>query len=176
MFVIIAVFLAGLMVGRTPEYLGKKIEKREVQLAMIGVLTPSALILIFSAIAVQLEAGLAPRANLGPHGLSEILYAFTSASANNGSAFAGLGAGADFYTITQSVCMALGRLAAILPPIAIGASMAQKKAVPPGPGSFAVDNFTFAFLLIAVILIVGGLTFFPALLLGPGLEALLANP
>ncbi len=176
MFVIIAVFLAGLMVGRTPEYLGKKIEKREVQLAIIGVLTPSALILIFTAVAVQFEAGLAPRANTGPHGLSEILYAFTSASANNGSAFAGLGAGADFYTITQSVCMALGRLAAILPPIAIGASMAQKKAVPPGPGSFAVDNFTFAFLLIAVILIVGGLTFFPALLLGPGLEALLVNP
>lgn len=176
MFVILAVFLAGLMVGRTPEYLGKRVEKREVQLAMISVLTPSALILIFTAIAVQVDAGLAARANAGPHGLSEILYAFVSASANNGSAFAGLSAGADFYTITQSVCMAIGRLVALLPPIAIGASMAQKKSASPGPGSFTVDTLAFAVLLIAVILIVGGLTFFPALLLGPGLEALLANP
>lgn len=175
MFVILAVFLAGLMVGRTPEYLGKRIEKREVQLAMIAVLTPSALILIFTAIAVQVEAGLAARANAGPHGLSEILYAFASASANNGSAFAGLGAGADFYAITQSACMALGRLAALIPAIAIGASMAQKKSAPQGPGSFAVESFTFVILLIAVILIVGGLTFFPALLLGPGLEALLVH-
>lgn len=174
-FVILTVFIAGLMVGRTPEYLGKKIEAREIKLAIIAVLLPSACILLFSALASVTEAGLAGRANAGPHGLSEILYAFASGAGNNGSAFAGLDASTPFYTTLMSLAMWIGRFGVILPALAIAGSMVRKKVSPPSPGTFPTDSPLFAGLLIAVILIIGALTFFPALSLGPVVEQLLMN-
>lgn len=173
MYVIVTVFLAGLMAGRTPEYLGKKLERREVQLALLAILIPSALILLFTAVAAVNEIALASRNNAGPHGLSEILYAFSSASGNNGSAFAGLNASTDFYTITQAFCMLVARLAALVPAIAIGASMAARRVAPQSAGAFRTDSVTFAVLLAAMILIIGALTFFPALSLAPVLDHLL---
>ncbi|GAB4525928.1 MAG: potassium-transporting ATPase subunit KdpA [Anaerolineae bacterium] len=172
-FVILTVFIAGLMVGRTPEYLGKKIEAREIKMAIVAVLLPSACILLFTALASVTETGLSSRTNEGPHGFSEMLYAFTSAAANNGSAFAGLNANTPFYNVLIGVAMWVGRFGVILPVLAIAGSMASKKTAPPSPGTFPTDRPLFAGLLIAVILIVGALTFFPALSLGPIVEQFL---
>ncbi|HEX2906191.1 MAG TPA: potassium-transporting ATPase subunit KdpA [Phototrophicaceae bacterium] len=172
-FVILTVFIAGLMVGRTPEYLGKKIEAREIKLAIIAVLLPSAAILLFSALASVTDAGLSSRANLGPHGLSEILYAFSSAAGNNGSAFAGLNANTPFYNLFLGIALWIGRFGVILPVLAIAGSLVGKKVAPPSPGTFPTDGLLFVGLLIAVVLIVGALTFFPALSLGPVVEQLL---
>jgi K+-transporting ATPase ATPase A chain len=175
MFVLLTVFIAGLMVGRTPEYLGKKIEAAEIRWAVIAVLTPCALILTGTAIAVSGAWGLATLNNPGPHGLSEVLYAFTSAAANNGSAFAGLGVNTDFYNYALAAVMLLGRFAVIVPALAIAGSMARKKVSPPSAGTFPTTGATFTLLLIGVILIVGALTFFPVLTLGPIVEHFLMN-
>lgn len=174
-FVILTVFIAGLMVGRTPEYLGKKLEAREIKLAIIAVLLPSACILLFSALASVTDAGLSSRANSGPHGLTEILYAFSSGAGNNGSAFAGLNANTPFYNLLIGLAMWVGRFGVILPALAIAGSMVGKRIAPPSPGTFPTDSPLFAGLLIAVILIVGALTFFPALSLGPVVEQFLMN-
>ncbi len=172
-FVILTVFIAGLMVGRTPEYLGKKIETREVQMATLAVLFPAASILLFTALATVLEAGLASRLSAGPHGFSEILYAYTSATANNGSAFAGLNANTPFYNFTLGLALWIGRFGIIIPVMAIAGSMAGKSVAPPSLGTFPTDRPLFVGMLIAVVLIVGALTFFPALSLGPIVEHLL---
>ncbi|MBN8592018.1 MAG: potassium-transporting ATPase subunit KdpA [Anaerolineae bacterium] len=172
-FVIMTVFIAGLMVGRTPEYLGKKIEAREIQMAILAILLPSAAVLLMTALASVTEAGLSSRANVGPHGFSEILYAFASASNNNGSAFAGLNANTPFYNLLLGIAMWVGRFGVIIPVLAIAGSMVVKKTAPPSPGTFPTDGAVFAGLLIAIILIVGALTFFPALTLGPIVEHLL---
>jgi K+-transporting ATPase ATPase A chain len=167
LFAIVAVFVAGLMVGRTPEYLGKKIEAKEVKMAMLALLTLPLSILGFSAIATVVNAGLAGPANAGPHGFSEILYAYTSGTANNGSAFAGLGANTLFYNVTIGLAMFIGRFLMIVPIVAIAGSLAAKKIVPASAGTFPTDGPLFVGLVIGVILIVGGLTYFPALALGP---------
>jgi len=172
-FVILTVFIAGLMVGRTPEYLGKKIEAFEVKMAIMGVIAPSFIILVFTAIACMTDAGLSSLSAKGPHGFSEMLYAFTSAGANNGSAFAGLNANTGFYNIMTGIGMLVGRFGVIIPVLAIAGSLSRKKLIPVSSGTFQTDNLTFVFLLIAVILIVGALTFFPALSLGPVVEHLL---
>jgi potassium-transporting ATPase potassium-binding subunit len=170
LFVILTVFIAGLMVGRTPEYLGKKIEAAEIKMAMIAILAPSAAILLMSALASVSAAGLGSVSNNGPHGLSEILYAFSSAAGNNGSAFAGLNANTDFYNILMAIAMAIGRFGVIVPALVIGGSMVGKKITPPSAGTFPTDSPLFVVLLIAIVLIVGALTFFPALSLGPLIE------
>jgi K+-transporting ATPase ATPase A chain len=170
LFAVVAVFVAGLMVGRTPEYLGKKIEAKEVKMAMLAVLILPASILGFTALAAVLPAGLAGPLNSGPHGYSEILYAFTSATGNNGSAFAGLTANTLFYNVTLGIAMLLGRFAYIVPMLAVAGSLAAKKIVPPSAGTLPTHTPLFVGLLIGVILIVGGLTFFPALALGPVVE------
>jgi K+-transporting ATPase ATPase A chain len=172
-FVILTVFIAGLMVGRTPEYLGKKIEAREIQMAILAILLPSAAVLLMTALASVTEAGLSSRANGGPHGFSEILYAFASASNNNGSAFAGLNANTPFYNLLLGIAMWIGRFGVIIPVLVIAGSMVGKKIAPPSPGTFPTDGAVFAGLLIAIILIVGALTFFPALTLGPIVEHVL---
>ena len=174
-FVILTVFIAGLMVGRTPEYLGKKIEAFEIKMAMLAVLLPSACILLFAAVAAVTESGLSSRANGGPHGLTELLYAFASAAGNNGSAFAGLNANTPFYNGLLGLAMWIGRFGVIIPALAIGGSMVSKKVAPPSPGTFPTDGPLFVALLMAIILIVGALTFFPALSLGPIVEHLLAQ-
>jgi potassium-transporting ATPase potassium-binding subunit len=174
-FIILTVFIAGLMVGRTPEYLGKKVEAFEVQMAIIAVLAPSLVILLFTAWASVSSVGLSGINNLGPHGFSEILYAFSSAAGNNGSAFAGLNADTLFYNLTLGIAMIIGRFGVIIPVLAVAGSMAKKKIIPTSAGTFRTDNFLFVGLLIAVILIIGGLTFFPALSLGPVIEKLLMN-
>jgi K+-transporting ATPase ATPase A chain len=170
MFVLLTVFIAGLMVGRTPEYLGKKIEAAEIKMAMVAILAPSAAILLMSAVASISPAGLSSLANAGPHGLSEILYAFSSAAGNNGSAFAGLNANTDFYNILLGLAMVIGRFAVIVPALAIGGSLVGKKITPPSAGTFPTDSPLFVGLLIGIVLIVGALTFFPALSLGPLIE------
>lgn len=175
MFVLLTVFLAGLMVGRTPEYLGKKIEAFEIKMAMIAVLLPGACVLALTALGCFTEAGRASIANPGPHGLSEILYAFASMSNNNGSAFAGLNATTNFYTLWGSLAMLVGRFGVIIPVLAIAGSMAAKKYTPPSAGTFPTDGGIFTGLLVAVVLIVGSLTFFPVLSLGPILEHLLVQ-
>lgn len=174
-FVILTVFIAGLMVGRSPEYLGKKVEAGEVKMAILAILLPSAAILLFTALGVVTETGLTSRTNAGPHGFSEILYAFTSGAANNGSAFAGLNANTPFYNSLIGIAMWIGRFGVILPVLAIAGSMAGKRVAPPSAGTFPTDSPLFVVLLIAVILIVGALTFFPALSLGPIVEQLLAQ-
>jgi K+-transporting ATPase ATPase A chain len=174
-FVIIAVFIAGLMVGRTPEYLGKKIESFDVKMAVLAILITSLTILIFSAIAVVSKAGTAGISNPGAHGLSQILYAYTSAVGNNGSAFAGLNTNTLWYNSSMGVAMLLGRFFMIIPILAIAGNLAAKKQVPESLGTFPVTGPLFSVLLICVILIVGALTFFPALSLGPILEHLLMN-
>ena len=174
-FIILTVFIAGLMVGRTPEYLGKKVEAFEVQMAIIAAVAPNFVILIFSAWASVSSAGLAGLNNAGPHGFSEILYAYSSAAANNGSAFAGLNANTLFYNLTLGIGMLIGRFGIIIPVLAIAGNMAKKKITPPSAGTFHTDNGLFIGLLIAVILIVGGLTHFPALSFGPIIEHLLMN-
>jgi K+-transporting ATPase ATPase A chain len=169
---IIAVFIGGLMIGRTPEYLGKKIQAREVKLAGIGVLVMPITVLVLTGIAVSVHAGRAGPLNAGPHGFSEILYAFTSQSNNNGSAFGGLTGNTPFYNIMGSVAMILGRFGVAIPALALAGSLANKQIVPAGLGTFRTDNTMFVGLLIGVIVIIGGLTFFPALALGPIVEAL----
>ncbi len=173
MFVIITVFIAGLMVGRTPEYLGKKIEKKEVQMAMLAIIAPSFVILIFSAIACITKEGLSHLANKGPHGLSEILYTFSSAAGNNGSAFAGLDANNAFYNILLGIGMLIGRFAVIVPALAIAGTMSTKKIFPTSFGTFKTDGPIFVVLLIFVVIIVVALNFLPALCLGPIVEHLL---
>ena len=168
--VILTVFIAGLMVGRTPEYLGKKIEAKEMKLAMLYVLIFPILILGFSAWAAIAPYGVSQLNNAGPHGLSEILYAYSSQAGNNGSAFAGLTGNTKFYNITGGFEMLMGRFLMIIPALAIAGSMIGKKTVPAGPGTFPTTGPTFTVLLVSVILIVGALTFFPALALGPVLE------
>lgn len=174
-FIIITVFIAGLMVGRTPEYLGKKIEAFEIKMAIIAILSPGFVILLFSAWASVSNPGLSGLNNPGPHGLSEILYAYSSAAGNNGSAFAGLNANSLFYNLSIGFGMLIGRFGVIIPVLAIAGSMSKKKTTPVSAGTFRTDNWLFAGLLIAVILIVGGLTFFPALALGPVAEHLLMS-
>jgi potassium-transporting ATPase potassium-binding subunit len=174
-FIILTVFIAGLMVGRTPEYLGKKIGAFEVQMAIIANLSTSFAILVFTAWASVSSYGLSSLNNAGPHGFSEILYAYTSAAGNNGSAFAGLNANTPFYNLTLGLVMLIGRFGVIIPVLAIAGSMARKNITPPSAGTFHTDNWLFIMLLIGVILIVGGLTFFPALSLGPVVEHLLMN-
>jgi potassium-transporting ATPase potassium-binding subunit len=170
---LLAVFIAGLMVGRTPEYLGKKIESREMKLAMLAVLVLALTILAVSALAVVSPAGLAGRLNLGPHGLSEILYAVTSAVGNNGSAFAGLNANTPFYNTALGLSMLIGRFLFIIPVMAIAGSMAAKKTAPASSGTFPTTGPLFVTLLVGVIVIVGALTFFPVYALGPIVEHLL---
>ena len=172
-FVIVAVFIAGLMVGRTPEYLGKKIEAYDVQMAMLYLLIFPLIILISASIALRIPAGLAGLANHGPHGLSEILYAYTSATGNNGSAFAGLSANTHWYNFTLGVAMFAGRFLMIVPMLAIAGSLAAKKITPATAGTFPVTTPLFTVLLTGVIVIVGALTFFPVLSLGPILEHLM---
>lgn len=172
-FVILTVFIAGLMVGRTPELLGKKIGAFEVQMAIIANLSTSLVILIFSAWASVSSIGLSSLNNSGAHGFSEILYAYTSAAGNNGSAFAGLNANTVFYNLTLSLSLLVGRFGVIIPMLAIAGSMGQKNITPESSGTFKTDNWVFGGLLIAVILIVGGLTYFPALSLGPVVEHLM---
>jgi potassium-transporting ATPase potassium-binding subunit len=172
LFAILAVFIAGLMVGRTPEYVGKKIESREVKMAMLAILVLPLSILGFTALAAVLPVGLAGPLNAGPHGFSEILYAFSSQTANNGSAFAGLTGNTVFYNLTGAAAMMIGRFAMIVPVIAIAGSLAAKKLVPASAGTFPTDNGLFVGLLIGVILITGGLTYFPADILGPFVEHL----
>jgi len=173
LFVLLTIFLAGLMVGRTPEYLGKKIETREIKMVILAILIPNALILLGTALACVLPAGLSSLANKGPHGFSEMLYAFTSAAGNNGSAFAGLNANTPFYNLLLGFAMLLGRFGVIIPAMVVAGSLATKKWAPASEGSFSSDNGIFLLLLISVILIVGALTFFPALSLGPIVEHLL---
>ncbi len=170
LFAVLTVFIAGLMVGRTPEYLGKKIETRDVTLAVIGVLLPCAVVLIFSSVSLMSHTGLASLLNKGPHGLSEILYAFSSAANNNGSAFAGLNASTPYYTILTSIAMLIGRFGVIIPVLALADNLGRKKYTPPSTGTFPTDGYLFVILLIGVVVIVGALTFLPALTLGPVME------
>jgi K+-transporting ATPase ATPase A chain len=173
LFIILSMFIVGLMVGRTPEYLGKKIEAREIKMATLGVLLPAVTMLTSSAIAAVTEAGTSSIFNSGPHGLSEIMYAFASAAGNNGSAFGGLSANTPFYNLMLAMGMLIGRFGVILPVLAIAGGMAEKKVSPPGPGTFSTTGWLFVVLLAAVILIVGALTFLPILTLGPIVEHLL---
>ena len=175
LFIILTVFIAGLLVGRTPEYLGKKIESFEIRMTMIGVLIPGLAILVFSFIALARNNGLTELTNSGPHGLSSILYAYTSAAGNNGSAFAGLAANNPFYNITLGIAMLIGRFGVIIPTLAIAGSLASKKSIAASSGTLRTDSTLFNIILIGVIMIVGGLTFFPALSLGPIAETILMN-
>jgi potassium-transporting ATPase potassium-binding subunit len=174
-FIILTVFIAGLMVGRTPEYLGKRVEAFEVTMAIIANVITSFVILLFTAWASVSALGLAGLNNAGPHGFSEMLYAFSSCAGNNGSAFAGLSANTVFYNLLLGFTMLVGRFGVIIPILAIAGSMAKKKITPPSAGTFQTNNWLFIILLIGVILIVGGLTYFPALSLGPIVEHLLMN-
>jgi K+-transporting ATPase ATPase A chain len=167
LFVVLTVFMAGLMVGRTPEYLGRKIEAKEVKLAVLTFLAMPVGVLVFSALSAVLPTAVASVQDPGPHGLSEILYAYSSATGNNGSAFAGFNAATPFHATLQGIAMLLGRYAFIVPMLAIAGSLAAKKTAPVSAGTFPTDGTLFVTLLVAVILIVGGLTFFPALALGP---------
>ena len=172
LWAVVAMFVAGLMVGRTPEYLGKKIEAKEVKMSMLAILILAFSILGFTALATVTKAGLAGPENVGPHGFSEILYAYTSATGNNGSAFAGLSANTVFYNVTLAFAMLFGRFLFIVPMMAVAGSLAAKKIVPASAGTFPTHGGLFVGLLTGVILIVGGLTFFPALALGPIVEHL----
>ena len=174
-FVVLSVFIAGLMVGRTPEYLGKKIEAFDVKMAVLSILVASLTILIFSAIAILTKAGLTGISNPGPHGLSQILYAYTSGVGNNGSALGGINANTLWYNSTLAIAMLLGRFFMVIPVLAIAGNLAAKKHVPESLGTFPVTGPLFTVLLVSVILIVGALTFFPSLSLGPILEHLLMN-
>ncbi|WP_428249711.1 potassium-transporting ATPase subunit KdpA [Ferrovibrio sp.] len=173
LFIVATLFIAGLMVGRSPEYLGKKIEAREAKLAVLAILISPIVILLGTAIALTTEAGLAGLMSVGPHGLSEALYAFTSAAGNNGSAFAGLSANTPFYNTALGIAMLLGRFAMIVPVLALAGGLAAKPSIPASSGSFPTHGPLFVLLLAGTILIVGGLTFFPALALGPIAEHLL---
>ena len=171
-FALVAVFIAGLMVGRTPEYLGKKIGAFEMKMAALAILLPCATVLVGTAVAVVVPAGRAGILNPGPHGFSEVLYAFSSAANNNGSAFAGLGANTSFYNGTLGLAMLVGRFWVMLPVLAIAGSLAAKKHVPAGAGTLPTHTPLFVALLVAVVVVVGALSFFPALALGPIVEHL----
>ncbi|MGD0393526.1 MAG: potassium-transporting ATPase subunit KdpA [Acidimicrobiales bacterium] len=171
-YAIIAVFIGGLMIGRTPEYLGKKIQAKEVKLAGLGALVMPIIVLVFTAIAVSIHAGRAGPLNAGPHGFSEILYGLTSQGNNNGSAFGGLTGNTTFYNVIGAIDMLIGRYGIIIPAIALGGVLAAKNVVPESLGTFRTDNGMFVGLTIGVIVIIGGLTFFPALALGPIVEQL----
>jgi len=171
-YAVIAVFIGGLMIGRTPEYLGKKIQAREVKLAGLGALVMPIIVLVLTAIAVSLHAGRAGPLNAGPHGFSEILYAITSQANNNGSAMAGLTGNTTFYNVIGSVDMLIGRFAIMIPALALAGSLAAKNVVPANLGTFRTDNGMFVGLVVGVIIIIGGLTFFPAVSLGPIVEQL----
>jgi potassium-transporting ATPase potassium-binding subunit len=175
LFVIISIFVAGLMVGRTPEYVGKKIESREVQMAMLAVLVLPLMYLGWTAIAVLVPSAVAATNNPGPHGFTEILYSYVSQTGNNGSAFAGLSANTLFYNVTGAIAMGVGRFWMIIPSMAIAGSLAAKKSIPASAGTFPTTGGLFVGLVVGVILIVGGLTFFPALALGPIVEQLAMN-
>ncbi len=170
LFVLLTVFLSGLMVGRSPEYLGKKIEAPEIKMAILGILAPCAVVLVGAALSAVLPVGLSSLANKGPHGLSEILYAFASCVGNNGSAFAGLNANTHYYNIILGFAILIGRFVVLLPALAIAGCLVTKKVSPPSSGTFATDTAVFGILLIGVVLIVGALTFLPALSLGPIVE------
>jgi len=173
-YVVLAVFIAGLMVGRTPEYLGKKIESYDVKMAMLVTLVFPLVILVFTAISVvSPNFGTSQLNNAGPHGLSEILYAYTEGAGNNGSAFAGISANTLWYNTTIGITVLVGRFMMIIPMLAVAGNLARKKIVPPSLGTFPVTTPLFTVLLISVIVIVGALTFFPALSLGPIVEHLL---
>jgi K+-transporting ATPase ATPase A chain len=172
LYAIVALFIAGLMVGRTPEYLGKKLESREVKMTMLAMLSLPLSALGFTALATVLPAGLAGPGNAGPHGFSEILYAFTSQTANNGSAFAGLTGNTSFYNLLGATAMMIGRFAIMVPVLAIAGSLAAKKVVPASAGTFPTDNGLFVALLFGVIIVTGGLIYFPADVLGPFVEHL----
>ena len=174
-FAIIAMFVAGLMVGRTPEYLGKKLEAREVKMTILALLSLPLSILGWTALATVLPAGLAGIANTGPHGYSEILYAFTSATGNNGSAFAGISANTWYYNLTLAGAMLMGRFIFVIPLLAVAGSLAQKKLLAPSAGTFPTHSPQFVGLLVGVILIMGGLTYFPAVSLGPAVEQVAMN-
>ncbi len=171
-YAIIAVFIGGLMIGRTPEYLGKKIQAKEIKLAGLGALVMPLIVLIFTAIAVSIHAGRAGPLNAIPHGFTEILYALTSQGNNNGSAFGGLTGNTTFYNVIGAIDMLIGRVGIMIPALALGGVLAAKPAVPAGLGTFRTDNSMFVGLTIGVIIIIGGLTFFPALALGPIVEQL----
>jgi potassium-transporting ATPase potassium-binding subunit len=173
MFALLTVFLSGLMVGRTPEYLGKKIEKSEMKWVVLAVLMPGALILTGSGISSILPQGLVSLSHQGPHGLTEILYAFSSSAGNNGSAFGGLNANTNYYNLLLGFIMLIARISIILPTLAVAGLLANKKVTPPSEGTFSTNSLLFAILLVSVILIVGALTFFPALSLGPFAEQIL---
>jgi K+-transporting ATPase ATPase A chain len=175
LFVVLAIFVAGLMVGRTPEYVGKKIEAREVKMAMLAILVLPLMYLGWTAVAVVLPSAVASMANAGPHGFTEVLYAYTSQTGNNGSAFAGLTGNIPFYNITGGVAMFVGRFFMIVPAMAIAGSLAGKKSIPPSAGTLPTTGGLFVGLVVGVILIIGGLTFFPALALGPIVEHLAMN-
>jgi K+-transporting ATPase ATPase A chain len=169
---IIAVFIGGLMIGRTPEYLGKRIQAKEIKLAGLGVLVMPLIVLILTGIAVSVHAGRIGPLNAGPHGFSEILYAFTSQANNNGSAFGGISANTPFYNVAGVIDLLVGRFGVMIPVLALGGALAAKQVVPAGLGTFRTDNTMFVGLVVGVIVVVGGLTFFPALALGPIVEQL----
>jgi potassium-transporting ATPase potassium-binding subunit len=175
LFVVLAIFVAGLMVGRTPEYVGKKIEAREVKMAMLAILVLPLMYLGWTAVAVVLPSAVASMANAGPHGFTEVLYAFTSATGNNGSAFGGLTGNTFFYNLTLATSMFVGRFFMIVPAMALAGSLAAKKSIPPSAGTLPTTGGLFVGLVVGVILIIGGLTFFPALALGPIVEHLAMN-
>jgi K+-transporting ATPase ATPase A chain len=175
LFVVLTVFVAGLMVGRTPEYVGKKIEAKEVKMAMLAILILPLMYLGWTAVAVIYPPAAASMANAGPHGFSEVLYAYTSQTANNGSAFAGLTGNTPFYNVTGGLAMLIGRYGMIIPILALAGSMAAKRRVAPSLGTFPTTGVLWTVLLIGVVIIVGALTFFPALSLGPIVEQLLQN-
>jgi K+-transporting ATPase ATPase A chain len=172
LFVVLAVFIAGLMVGRTPEYMGKRVEAFDVKMAMLAILISPLVILMFSGISLFAPFGISSLLNPGPHGLSEVLYAYTSGTGNNGSAFAGLSANTPWYNTTLGVAMLFGRFLIVIPMLALAGNLARKKRTPPSAGTFPVTTPLFAALLVGVIVIVGALTFFPALSLGPIVEEL----
>jgi K+-transporting ATPase ATPase A chain len=171
-YAVIAVFIGGLMIGRTPEYLGKKIQAKEVKLAGLGALVMPILVLVLTAVAVSIHAGRAGPLNAGPHGFTEILYALTSQANNNGSSFGGLTGNTAFYNVVGGVDMLLGRFGVMIPALALGGALAAKNVVPRSLGTFRTDNGMFVGLIIGVIFIIGGLTFFPAISLGPIVEQL----
>jgi K+-transporting ATPase ATPase A chain len=172
-YAILTVFLVGMMIGRTPEFLGRKIEAREMKYVMIAVLAHPFSILGFTALACLVPSTLDSLANMGPHGFSEVLYAYTSGTANNGSAFAGLNANTPFFNTTIGFAMLIGRFFTLLPMLAVAGSLAAKKTVPEGPGTLSTATPLFTGLLVFVVLVVGGLTFLPALALGPVVEHLM---
>jgi len=171
-YAILTMFLAGLMIGRTPEFIGKKLEPYEMIMSVIAILSSAITMLVLASVAIATRAGLAGLNNAGPHGLSEILYAYASTANNNGSAFAGLNANTPFYNLTTSFAMLVGRFTTIIPALAIAGSLAKKKVVPISVGTFPTTSTLFVVMLVSVVIIVGALTFFPALTLGPLLEHL----